>query len=323
MFPALLSSVIVASAIAPALLLLWLVVTADSRPEPPRLVLIAVVLGTVSAILAAAIESAIVPMLSASANPLRILESSFLLTGVPEETLKIACIAAIGLRANDFDEPMDGVVYGAAVGLGFAAFENFFYLWGEPDWVSVAIMRGLLTIPFHGSLGAIAGAYIARARFGGALGADRHDHWRRPRRFVQAWLIPVILHSLFDTAVMLQRDGVTGATDTEMGIFGGVMLVTGIATIVFAVRLALRIAHRQKAWLQTKRLPPADWRGVWAQSLIAIGLSIAAGALLFSGSLTIGLVAAAMMLAAIVVAWRCAKYLTTAAIRRRHAAPLP
>ena len=321
MFPALLSSVIVASAIAPALLLLWLVVTADSRPEPPKLVLIAVLLGTLSAILAAAVETAIVPLLSASANPLRIIEASFLLTGIPEETLKIACIAAIGLRANDFDEPMDGVVYGAAVGLGFAAFENFFYLWGEPDWVSVAILRGLLTIPFHGALGAIAGAYIARARFGGALGGDRHSHWRRSRLFVSAWLIPVTLHSLFDTAVMLQRDGVSGTTDLEMGIFGLVMLVTGITTIVFAVRLALRIAHRQKAWLQTKRLPPTHWRGVWAQSLIAVGLSIAAGALLFSGNLTIGGVAAVMMVAAIAVAWRCAKYLTAAAIRRRHAAP--
>jgi protease PrsW len=321
MFPALLSSVIVASAIAPALLLLWLVVTADSRPEPPKLVLIAVLLGTLSAILAAIVETWIVPLLAASANPLRIIESSFLLTGIPEETLKIGCIAAIGLRAHDFDEPMDGVVYGAAVGLGFAAFENFFYLWGEPDWISVAILRGLLTIPFHGALGAIAGAYIARARFGGALGADRHSRWRRPRLLVLAWLIPVTLHSLFDTAVMLQRDGIKGATDLEMGIFGLVMLVTGITTIVFAVRLALRIAHRQKAWLQTKRLPPTHWRGVWAQSLIAVGLSIAAGALLFSGSLTIGVVAAVMMVAAIAVAWRCAKYLTAAAIRRRHAAP--
>jgi hypothetical protein len=42
---------------------------------------------------------------------------------------------------------------------------------------------------------------------------------------------------------------------------------------------------------------------------------------LFSGSLTIGIVAAAMMIAAIAVAWRCARYLTSAAIRRRHAAP--
>src|ERR1700727_2228314 len=75
MFPALLSSVIVASAIAPALLLLWLVVTADSRPEPPKLVLIAVVLGTLSAILAAIVETGIVPLLTASANPLRIIES--------------------------------------------------------------------------------------------------------------------------------------------------------------------------------------------------------------------------------------------------------
>jgi protease PrsW len=39
---------IVAAAIAPALLLLWLVVAVDSRPEPPKVVWTAFILGALS-----------------------------------------------------------------------------------------------------------------------------------------------------------------------------------------------------------------------------------------------------------------------------------
>ena len=67
---------------------------------------------------------------------------------------------------------MDTVVYGAAAGLGFAAYENLAYLVQHADmWRSLAALRSVLTVPFHGALGIIAGAYIAIARAGTALGA--------------------------------------------------------------------------------------------------------------------------------------------------------
>ncbi len=111
--------------------------------------------------------------------------STLLFVGIPEETVKISLIAVIALRARDFDEPMDGVVYGTAVGLGFAAVENLAYLMrAGPNWEITAIIRGLLSVPGHASYGAIAGAYIAGARFGGALGA--HSRWRRPRLLLSA-----------------------------------------------------------------------------------------------------------------------------------------
>ena len=72
---------------------------------------------------------------------------------------------------------------------------------GNANLVLVAGMRGIMSVPFHGAVGAIAGAYIARARFGGALGAHRHVGWWRARMFVLAWLIPVVLHALFDWSV--------------------------------------------------------------------------------------------------------------------------
>ena len=143
---------IVASAIAPALLLLWFVVAADSRPEPPRVVWTAVILGALSAIPVGLLEVWLlhIPLIR---NPwLAVDVSTLLFVGIPEETVKISIIAAIALRARDFDEPMDGVVYGTAVGLGFAAVENLPYLMGAgPNWEITAIMRGVLSVPFHGA----------------------------------------------------------------------------------------------------------------------------------------------------------------------------
>ena len=45
-------------------------------------------------------------------------------------------------------------------------------------WRSLAALRSILTVPFHGALGIIAGAYLAIARSGTALGAHRHHRDR-------------------------------------------------------------------------------------------------------------------------------------------------
>src|SRR5213076_3639574 len=97
-------------------------------------------------------------------------------------TVKILVIVAISARRRPFADPMDTVVYGAAAGLGFAAYENLAYLVQHSDmWRSLAALRSVLTVPFHGALGIIAGAYLAMARAGTALGAHRH-HRSEERR---------------------------------------------------------------------------------------------------------------------------------------------
>jgi protease PrsW len=176
--PDLIPAAMVGAAIGPCLLLLWLAVVADSRPEPPRVVLVAVVLGAFSGVAAGAVEAWLRLHVPLAHNPwLAADEMALLFAAIPEETLKISVIAAIALRARDFDEPMDGVVYGTAVGLGFAALENLLYVGFSPHWQTVAATRAVLSVPLHGALGAIAGAYIASARFGGALGAHKNRRW--------------------------------------------------------------------------------------------------------------------------------------------------
>jgi RsiW-degrading membrane proteinase PrsW (M82 family) len=325
--PALVPGAIVGSALAPALLLLWLVVTADSRPEPPRVVWICVGLGALIAIPVGLLEFALRRHLPIVPNPwIGGYEAALVLAGLPEEIVKIAIIAVVAWRSRDFDEPMDGVVYGTAVGLGFAAVENLGYVAGNAHWFGVAVLRGLLSVPFHAALGAIAGAYIASARFGGALGAHRSGRWRRQRLWLLAWLIPIALHTLFDGPVGLQTvAGDPGDTSDPVAIVAMTLLmpVVGFGSIVYAVRLARSIARHQKKFLHSSRLPPAHWRAVWAESLLGVGLSSVAGSLVFSASGAAQVAGWILMAAGIVVCWKCARYLNGAAKRRHPAVATP
>jgi protease PrsW len=265
---------LVAAALAPALLLLWLVVAADSRPEPPVMVWTAFVLGALSIFLLHDIEDWLVPYFTGSLHPeLTADEQALFIAAIPEEMLKIFIIALFAFRARAFDEPMDGVVYGAAVGLGFAAHENLSYLTHSNDWELLAIVRGVLTVPFHGALGAIAGAYIASARFGGALGAHRHQVWARTRLLLSAWIVPVVLHTLFDIPLLAFRGANTGSDETRAQ-WDLMALVVGFGTIATAAWLAVRIARSQKARSKNSRTAVAAWRRIWGWLVLGAGSNL-------------------------------------------------
>ena len=58
----------------------------------------------------------------------RRLYSSFLTAAWVEELLKFLVLYFIVLRRSEFNEPMDGIVYGVTVSLGFATYENYSYV---------------------------------------------------------------------------------------------------------------------------------------------------------------------------------------------------
>jgi protease PrsW len=310
----------VAAAIAPSLLLLWLVVAADSRPEPPSLVVTAFGLGVLCVVVALGVELTLKSIIPVAHNPwLAADQTGLLIAAIPEETLKISVIAAIALRVRAFDEPMDGVVYGAAVGLGFAALENLLYLMSHKDWGSVAVMRGLSSVPFHGSLGAIAGIYLARARFSGELGWPRRGRWHRPRLILMAWLIPVGLHAVFDAA-LFSLPNVNVNTPDGAGLTATILKVAAIAgfgPMIFATLLARRLAHRQAAWLISKRLPASHWRRIWAECVIGVGTSLVALPLIIAGNSMTRFAGGACLAIAVGVSWKCGRSLRDAA-QQRH-----
>src|ERR1700686_1455888 len=160
---------------------------------------------------------------------------------LPEETVKILVIVGVAARRRPFADPMDTVVYGAAAGLGFAAYENLAYLVQHAEmWQSLAALRSVLTVPFHGALGVIAGAYLAIARYGTALGANRrHRDWARISSLILMLFAPLALHAAFDFPLLTLQQNPDIDASTRM-ILGSASVLIGFSSIAFAVRLVRR-----------------------------------------------------------------------------------
>src|ERR1700759_3431393 len=261
-----LPTVIGTAAIAPALFILWLVVAAGERPGPPAKIWTAFVLGAASISLLGLVRAPFVRLIAIPDNPWasQALHAVFGVA-LPEETVKILVIAAVATRRRPHGDPMDTVVYGAAAGLGFAAYENLAYLVQHAEmWRSLAILRSVLTVPFHGALGVIAGAYLAIARSGTALGAHRHHRdWARISSYALLVAGPVDLHAAFDfPLLMLQKDpGLDPNTRLWLGLAS---ILIGFSSIGFAMRLVRRVArhHAPRTDLDRERL--SQLRKMWA-----------------------------------------------------------
>ncbi|MBR1227264.1 MULTISPECIES: PrsW family glutamic-type intramembrane protease [unclassified Bradyrhizobium] len=272
-----LPTVIGVAAIAPALLLLWLVIAADERPGPPAQVWIAFVLGAASISLLGIARAPFAAILAVPGNPWMTqgLRSVFGVAA-PEEIVKVIVIIAVSWKRRTYADPMDTVVYGAAAGLGFAAYENLAYLVQHADmWRSLAALRSVLTVPFHGALGIIAGAYIAIARAGTALGANRHN---RDLARISSWMLalfaPVALHAAFDFPLLiLQKHPDLGST-TRM-LLGTASLIIGFSSIGFAARLVRRVGRHHAPRTEIARERLSQLRRMWALLVVGGGAGFA------------------------------------------------
>jgi len=122
----------------------------------------------------------------------------------------------------------------------------------------------VLTVPFHGALGVIAGAYLAIARSGTALGANRHNRdWAR----ISSWILmvagPVGLHAAFDFPLLMLQQPSTMSSALRIWL-GVTSILIGFASIGFALRLVRRVArhHAPRTDLDRERL--SQLRRMWA-----------------------------------------------------------
>jgi RsiW-degrading membrane proteinase PrsW (M82 family) len=279
-----LPTVIGAAAIAPALLMLWLVIAADERPGPPFQVWTAFLLGAASISLLGAARAPFMSLLSITENPaLTLALRAIFGIAAPEEMVKVLVIVAVSWRRRRFADPMETVVYGAAAGLGFAAYENLAYLVQHPDmWRSLAVLRSVLTVPFHGALGVIAGAYLAIARSGTALGAHRHHRdWARVSTRAAILLVPLLLHSGFDFPLLTLQEypDIGGYARVRLEC---ISMLIGFGSIAFAVRLVRRVGrhHAPRTELSRERL--SNLRRMWALLVAGGGAGFAGLAFVLS-----------------------------------------
>jgi RsiW-degrading membrane proteinase PrsW (M82 family) len=158
----------VLSAILPCLLVLRWYVTIDKYAEPPKVLLISFLLGVLAGPIVVVVAT-ILPIYSLATAPEHPIANglavAFLAAALPEELVKWLMLRRYCVRHVAFDEPMDGIVYGATVSLGFATIENVGYVVGSEGWFSIAVARAFLAVPSHAASGAIMGYFLARHHF--------------------------------------------------------------------------------------------------------------------------------------------------------------
>ena len=94
----------------------------------------------------------------------------FFAGGLVEESLKFSVFYFYVLKEKAFNEPMDAIVYGVVVSLGFATLENYDYVFRiaeeyEVSPLDMAITRAFTAVPMHALCGVIMGFYFGMYAF--------------------------------------------------------------------------------------------------------------------------------------------------------------
>lgn len=164
--------------------------------------------------------------------------------GFIEEFAKILGVLVIA-RSRRHDSEMDGLILGAAAGMGFAALESSGYAFtiflkshgSVSIVVVVTLIRGLLSPLGHGTWTAILASVLFRE--------SRNGHFRINLQVIEAYLLVSILHALWD--------GMALVLTTVFNLGLGVLISDGVIGIVGLAVLWLR--WREAVRLQTV-LPP-------------------------------------------------------------------
>ena len=115
-----------------------------------------------------------------------------------EELFKFCILIFFCKKFIEFDEPMDGIVYGITVSLGFAFWENlqYIYIYNNPTIeksITISWFRTFTAFPSHAMHGIIMGFFIGKKFF---------SKTKTNLYLYLAVLIPVILHGFYDWILM-------------------------------------------------------------------------------------------------------------------------
>jgi RsiW-degrading membrane proteinase PrsW (M82 family) len=137
-----------------------------------------------------------------AATPFGVVLFFYLVVGPVEETVKLLAVRLSAYRTPSFGAVVDGAVYGAAAGLGFATIENAVYIVGNVvelgpdgnvvvDTFRIAAVRSFAG-PGHVIYSAFAGYYLGLAKF---------NETNRGPIVVKGLLVAALVHATYNTAV--------------------------------------------------------------------------------------------------------------------------
>ena len=181
------------AAFLPAILILIYVYKQDRFPEPKKIVFKTFIFGCATVL---GIDL-LIPVLDNFSQTTFKGEAyyffdSFIRAAFVEEIFKAIVIVFYCTRKSEFNEPMDGIIYGVAASLGFAAYENISYIQifsEKTSLIDISLTRALSAVPMHGLCGVMMGFLITLSIF-----EKKHNYMN----LVLAILVPVGMHGLYN-----------------------------------------------------------------------------------------------------------------------------
>lgn len=205
-------------AIAPGIILLLLFMYMDRREtEPAAFVLKIMAFGALGCIPAIIVETILSgAAIFKTAGSAGAILNSFLRIAWIEELCKLGVVLLFAWRSAHFNEENDGIVYTSAGAIGFAAFENVFYVLSEG--FATGIARAVTAMPLHSFTGVIMGYYVGIARFS-------QDARKAKSLITKGLLIAYLAHALYDSFAL---------SGTLLGIL---VIPFIIALVLFGIRV--------------------------------------------------------------------------------------
>jgi RsiW-degrading membrane proteinase PrsW (M82 family) len=230
--------------------------------EPVSLVLGALVWGAVAATVLSAVANQgwalVVFRLGGPAFAAR--WTAALTAPIVEETVKTAGVILIYLIARrEIDDEMDGFVYGAMIGLGFALVEDVFYFVAIFGGTTGGVLAGFyVRVISAGLYGHV--LYSGIAGMGVAYFVSRAGEEPLRRRLLVAiglFAVAVFAHFLWDSPLLNFFPGsVEGAGDWLRIPLASA--IKGLPLLVFVLVLVTLAHRRERAWLDAALRSEAD-----------------------------------------------------------------
>ena len=120
--------------------------------------------------------------------------SAFVITAFTEELLKFLALIVFAYQKDDFNEPMDGIVYSVMIAMGFATVENILYT--QYGW-RTTLVRAFTAVPAHVVFGIIIGYYAGLAKF---------SKGQQIKYLLTGLLVAVFVHGLYDFFIIQEYE---------------------------------------------------------------------------------------------------------------------
>jgi RsiW-degrading membrane proteinase PrsW (M82 family) len=219
--------------------------------EPLSLLVATFLLGVLTANFAAVLNSLLGPVFRSVAVIGSVL-FFFLVVAPVEETVKLLAVRLYAYRSSSFDTVVDGAVYGAMAGLGFATIENSLYIaqqLGENVDFGLSLIGAGNGIAFVRAL-AGPGHVIYSAFAGYYLGLAKFNRENAGPIVIKGLIIAAFIHATYNSTVGPASDAIAAVTGLP-GILAFIVYII-LYDGFFGLLLFRKIRRYKKAYRATR-----------------------------------------------------------------------